>query len=93
MAKRVNANEYIPPLRVKVNKLYVPVSNERELVHTVKFRSFLKENCFYYLNSISPQQSKVKYCREIAQTSAASKVSNILNQKKGYICRGSPLYK
>lgn len=48
MAKRIKAGEYIPPPRVKVEKLYVPASNESALAHIVQMKALLKGNCTKY---------------------------------------------
>ncbi|MFC7777696.1 replication protein P [Pantoea sp. GCM10028869] len=45
MAKRIKAGEYIPPPRVQVEKLYVPVSTEAALAHIGQIKALLKNNC------------------------------------------------
>ena len=45
MAMRIQSDEQISPPRAQVEKLYLPVSNERALAHIGKMKALFKRNC------------------------------------------------
>lgn len=44
MAARIRSGEQIPPPRPQIEKLYLPVSNERALAHIGKMKALFKIN-------------------------------------------------